>query len=53
MSNQEMTNLLKTTGGRIELRQYLVGKMEEGLSLNNTELIFLVALNNIEADNGN
>lgn len=45
-----MTAMLKTAEGRIELRQYLIGKMEEGVTLNNTELIFLVALNNMEGD---
>ena len=50
MSNQDMTALLKTPEGRVELRQYLIGKMEEGVTLNNTELIFLVALNNMEGD---
>lgn len=48
MSNQEMTVLLKTELGRAELKQYLIGKMEEGQTLNNTELIFLVTLNNME-----
>lgn len=48
MTNAEMTILLKTEEGRVELRQALIGKMEEGFALTNTELIFLVALNNIE-----
>lgn len=47
-----MTILLKTEDGRRELRQYLIGIMEEGGTLTNTQFVFLVALNNME-ENGN
>lgn len=48
MSNQEMVILLKTSEGRAELKQYLMGKLEDGFLLSNTELIFLVTINNMD-----
>ena len=47
-----MVKALKTEDGRKELKQVLMTKLEDGIALNSTELAMLIAIENIERDNG-
>lgn len=47
-----MAQALKTSEGRVALKSYLMTKMEDGIALNSTEISMLIAIENIERDNG-
>lgn len=52
MTNSEMAQALKTDNGRVELKTYLMTKLEDGIALNSTEVAMLIAVENIERENG-
>lgn len=52
MTNSEMAQALKTVDGRKELKQVLMIKLEDGTALNSTELAMLIAIENIERQDG-
>lgn len=52
LTNSEMALALKTPSGRIDLKAYLMTKMEDGIVLNSTEIAMLIAIENIERENG-
>ena len=47
-----MAQALKTQDGRRELKQALMTKLEDGISLTPTELAMLIAIENIESSHG-
>lgn len=47
-----MAQALKTIDGRKELKQVLMTKLEDGTPLSSTELAMLIAIENIERQDG-
>lgn len=52
LTNSEMAQALKTIDGRKELKQVLMTKLEDGTPLSSTELAMLIAIENIEREDG-